>query len=204
MTLTEFSEGLFQLLPHGLDSTLRPFVCEGSPLNCSTFIVGYNNAHGIGPFRQVWSDQTGFDKSAFDKLFVLSGGKPDDRTTNRYWINRISNAVGQCLETNLFSKDSKKAQSLSAKDQSPDAFDYVFKSVRPSTLFCFNAKVIKTLERRIGVSIPLISEEGELLPVTMFGHSFHIIGHDHGRLSTAASYVDRLIEKMLSRRSLPI
>jgi hypothetical protein len=200
MTLAEFSEGLFRHLPGGRESTERPFVCDGSPLNCSIFIVGYNNKIGIGPIRQVWSDHTGFDKLAFEKLYIQNGGKPNNRTTNRYWINLISKAVGQCVETNIFSKDSKGAHSLPANDQSTEVFDYNFKKIKPSALFCFNIKTIKELEGRLGVSIPLISDGAELLPVTMFDHSFHIIGHDHGWLSTAAPYFDRLVDKLRFHR----
>jgi hypothetical protein len=200
MTLAEFSEGLFQRLPGGRESTQRPFVCDGSPLNCSTFIVGYNNAYDIGPFRQVWSDHTGFKKSAFDDLYIQIGGKPNNRTTNRYWINLISKAVGQCVETNIFSKDTKTARSLSAEDKSTEVFDYIFKSAKPSAVFCFNSKTVKELERRLGVSIPLISDRAELLPVTMFDHSFHIIGYAHGWLHKAAPYIDQLVDKLRSHR----
>lgn len=42
MTLSEFEQELRSLI--GQPTDLRPFVCEGPPLACPVFIVGYNPA----------------------------------------------------------------------------------------------------------------------------------------------------------------
>ncbi len=42
MTLYEFELQLSDLI--GRPTDLRPFVCEGSPLSCDIFLVGFNPA----------------------------------------------------------------------------------------------------------------------------------------------------------------
>ncbi len=42
MDLTEFGSELEALIER--PTALRPFVCDGSPLSCTVFIVGYNPA----------------------------------------------------------------------------------------------------------------------------------------------------------------
>jgi hypothetical protein len=199
--LGAFSEGLFENLPGGRETSHRPLVCDGSPLNCRTFVVGYNNRHEMGSFKDLWSDDTGFNKRKFDELFIKVSGQPTNKTSNRYWIDHISNEVGQCLQTNLFSKDSARAQLLSKNERSTAVFDYLFRTLKPSVLFCFNSKVIKEFESRIGVSVPLIAEHADPRFVTMFDHTFLIIGHDHGWLSSVAPHFNELVGKLRNRNA---
>ena len=42
MTLDDFERALVALI--GRPTDLRPFVCEGSPLTCDVFLVGFNLA----------------------------------------------------------------------------------------------------------------------------------------------------------------
>ena len=63
MSLDEFERQLADLL--GRPSRARPFVCEGSPLDCEIFIVGFNPATEMGDFWQFWRTGYGFDKNAW-------------------------------------------------------------------------------------------------------------------------------------------
>lgn len=196
MLISEFGAGLFESLPGKWESRSRPFVCDGSPLTCRTFIVGYNAANNLGAFRQFWSDEDGFNKLLFEKKYVDSGKSLENRAANRYWIRNISHAVGNCLETNIYSTSSENAYSLPLSARTSETFDYLFRTIKPENVFCYNQKTLKFFQKRLGKTIPLISEGGMPAQASMFGHSFRIVGHNHGWLSRAKPYVDNLIEAL--------
>ena len=53
--LSDFSRGMASLI--GKPTDLRPFVCEGSPLGCEAFLVGFNPASEMSiDFWDFWSD----------------------------------------------------------------------------------------------------------------------------------------------------
>lgn len=105
VTLVEFDRELCRLV--GGDERVRPFVCDGSPLDCSAFIVGANPASEI-PFWPFWSTASGFDKSSWQATYeqtrIAAGKRPVSSTRER--INRISQAASpvSCLETNVFAE----------------------------------------------------------------------------------------------------
>lgn len=49
----------------GRPTSLRPFVCDGSPLDCEIFIVGANAATAMGDFWDFWLPGVGMDKAAW-------------------------------------------------------------------------------------------------------------------------------------------
>ena len=61
-TLQQFRADLERYL---LNPRARPFVCDGSPLQCRSFIVGLNAATELTqPFDAYWSNVTGFVECA--------------------------------------------------------------------------------------------------------------------------------------------
>jgi hypothetical protein len=133
--LKEFTRGLepyVQSIPHA-----RPFVCTGSPLDCRSFIVGRNAATRLlNPFTSYWSDQKGFDRTAFDRDYAEARSRKGDRRV----IEVISNQLGDCLETNLYAVPGKKARQLTAKDRESPVIEYLFRAVRPKVVSCTVAK----------------------------------------------------------------
>lgn len=62
-TLQSFESGLEAII--GRPTTLRPFVCDGSPLDCRVFIVGFNPATDSEvDFWNFWSSHRGFKQRA--------------------------------------------------------------------------------------------------------------------------------------------
>lgn len=142
-SLGRFRLGLQAL---GLDPSERPFLCSGSPLECRVFIVGFNPATTVpGGFWQFWSDETGFDRSAFMKAYLatrqLRGGRPR--------IEAFSGGMptGMCLETNIYSKPTPKAVGLRSSSKSSAAFEYLFDQVRPKVIFAHSNDPIAYFRR---------------------------------------------------------
>lgn len=62
--LEKFGDRLAALI--GAPTDLRPFVCDGSPLTCDVFIVGFNPATTMSAdFWQFWRPGVGFNKVAW-------------------------------------------------------------------------------------------------------------------------------------------
>ena len=128
MDLERFALGLANLI--GKPSSLRPFVCEGSPLKCRIFIVGHNPATPSD--RDLWSDwgPHGFDKAKWMRAYLeeranrpLKPGKTfrPKVSPSRRVIDQVIAAAGvPILEPNIFAGPSPDMQSLRKRDIAPD------------------------------------------------------------------------------------
>lgn len=140
VTLFEFRK---QLSKRMFDSRERPFVCDGSPLKTSVFIVGHNPATPLSQeFWSFWNDSSGFDRIKFDLEYkdvrpVKSGNRPR--------IEEIARAfpTGCCLETNIYSTPTKSAPMLQPDQQRTAAFNFLAETIQPETLFIHGKETTK-------------------------------------------------------------
>lgn len=144
--LIEFRERLQPLIS---GDTSRPFVCDGNPLDCRFFVVGFNPATTVGrDFWQYWSDETGFDKHDFMRDYrrvrKLSGARP-----------RIEAIVEQLpanwsLETNICSIPTKRASELAPGDRRTAIFQFLFEAIRPELVFAHSNDPIEFFRHATG------------------------------------------------------
>lgn len=144
MDLTEFESGLENLI--GRPSSLRPFVCDGSPLRCSVFIVGINPATSMtDDFWSSWRTGVGFDKGAWFEAYKRHRAheplKPGRTRRNavsstRRILDLVVEAAKpvRCLETNLFGVASSAASDLPMSSRSTDVFDFLLRAVQPKLI----------------------------------------------------------------------
>jgi hypothetical protein len=148
--LADFSREMVSLICKPTD--LRPFVCDGSPLECDAFIVGINPASEMsGDFWDFWSDSRGFDKPAwFDKYKIERRNRPLKPGKTRR--NEISNtrrviqwvieeaSPTKCLETNIYAKPAAsepelkallKTLSLEERNRIITPFNYLLRRIAP-------------------------------------------------------------------------
>ena len=129
--LSHLRDGLQGIV--GRSSTLRPFVCDGSPLDCEVFIVGGNPATDIGvDFWKFWSDDYGFHRTAWFETYIQSSKRGAVSPTRR----RIDLIVGEaapvrCLETNIFAKPTRRGGDLDKRERNTAPFDYLLRKVKP-------------------------------------------------------------------------
>ena len=120
--LSDFSRGMNRLI--GRPTDLRPFVCEGSPLECEVFLVGINPASEMSnDFWDFWSDSYGFDKRTWFEKYKLErmnrplrpGKKRRNAVSNTRrvieWILEEAKPI-KCLETNIYAKAAAQAPDL--------------------------------------------------------------------------------------------
>jgi len=143
--LQQFQSDLEKLI--GKPTDLRPFVCEGSPLECKIFIVGFNPATELErSFWSFWQPEYGFQKTEWLKVYKqerrdkpLSPGKTrrnEISNTRRVieWIIAEAMLV-KCLETNIYSKPTEKARDLREQEWATQPFDFLLRTIRPQVCF---------------------------------------------------------------------
>lgn len=138
-SLSEFSASLRSLLA---DRPLsRPFICDGSPLDCQVMLVGFNAATPMqAGFLDFWSDQNGFDFSAWQQAYIAerqAKGNAAHSATRRN-LNRLQTAATApsvsgsiLLETNIFDHPSANKKQLLKTQQDTQIFDFLLHSVQP-------------------------------------------------------------------------
>jgi len=127
----------------GRPTNLRPFVCSGSPLECSVFIFGFNPATEMGSdFWDYWRPEHGFDKAAWFESYQnerlsrrLKPGKTRrSRVSNTRrvieWIIEAASPV-RCLETNIYPAATAQAIELTDDHRRTDVFSFLLTAIRP-------------------------------------------------------------------------
>lgn len=120
----------------------RPFVCTGSPLTCSVFLVGFNPATRLEiPFWSFWDNGLGFNRERFIQVYESARSVEGVR-------KRLNEMVpcfppGSVLETNICSEPTKKAADLKPQDRRTEIFLFLLKSIRPKVVFLHSNEPIK-------------------------------------------------------------
>ena len=185
MILTDFSKELRLRLQD--NPSQRPFVCEGSPLVCKIFIVGFNPATEMKRlFLDDWDDNYGFTKSGWLKHYMEERANiplgPTKKKRNKLsntrsrieWITETV-SVTKCLETNLYSKATKSAKELKPIDRDIEVFKFLVDSIKPKVLFLHGIEVRKEIEKVFSFQLP----ENVFSQREMFGNKVIIIPKKH-------------------------
>jgi hypothetical protein len=158
-TLAWFEKELRTLI--GYDKQLRPFVYEGSPLDCQVFIVGSNPATEMSrPFWDFWQSGYGFRKSEWLEVYKherKTGPPRPDKTrraemsnTRRVveWILEAAAPV-RCLETNVYATPSAESRELGEAQRVTEPFDFLLDTIRPKAILVHGKDAVEHLSPRI-------------------------------------------------------
>ena len=151
LNLAEFSIQLKHLLlnrPHS-----RPFICEGSPLECDVMVVGFNAATKMeAPFAQFWSDETGF---AFEGWFAqyqherIAKQKARVVSPTRQRLERLKQKTGlSILETNIFDYPTVGKKDLKTDQKNTEVFEFLLQSIQPKFLISHGEDAHQYLSQR--------------------------------------------------------
>jgi hypothetical protein len=158
-TLQSFESGLEAIV--GRPTTLRPFVCDGSPLDCRVFIVGFNPAtESEVDFWIFWSSDRGFDRALWYQNYLkerrerpLNPGKtrrPSISNTRRVmdWIEDEAPSM-RFLETNIYSAATEQARDLAIERRITAAFDYLLREIRPLAVIAHGRDAVAHLQSKV-------------------------------------------------------
>lgn len=140
LNLSNFEKQLADIV--GRPTKTRPFVCDGSPLECQAFLVGYNPATDMSAdFWDFWTEQ-GFDRDLWYAEYLreratrpLKPGKTRRQkiSSTRRMMDKVIEGAGiPILETNLYAQPSVDAKSLNHKDRRP--FDFLLGTIQPKVV----------------------------------------------------------------------
>jgi len=168
MTLDEFELQLSDLI--GRPTDLRPFVCEGSPLNCEIFLVGFNPATTMNAdFWEFWRPGYGYDKAAWFQQYVdermakpLKPGKtrrlpisPSRRNMECF----VEGAAGaRVLETNIYAAASDDMKSLDLASREIAPFRFLLDAIRPKVIVV-HGKLAGEAIRRFDIPAKVIAAD---------------------------------------------
>jgi hypothetical protein len=144
----------------GRPTDLRPFVCAGSPLKCSAFIVGFNPATALTKdFWHFWRSGDGFDKAAWFEeykrernLRPLKPGKTRRNviSNSRRVIEWVTDEAGpvRCLETNIYSLPTEQAADLSQKQRATAPLDFLLARIKPRVIIAHSVDAVDLIQSR--------------------------------------------------------
>ena len=165
---------------------LRPFVCDGHPLECEIFIVGINPATSTdSKFLDHWIGSK-FDKEKWFEDYKKerrSKGKQEISPTRRK-IDFIVNEVFKdfkCLETNVYSYATAGVKDLAKDNKKTELFEFLLKDIKPKALFLYGKEPRKYIEKKYIVDL-----RGSM-PIE--------IEMEHGKVAVCAIKHVRLVKK---------
>lgn len=166
MNLNQFDKKLRELVP----PNSRPFLCEGSPLECDLFVVG-NNPGTETPFWEYWKLPYGCRKSLWLKDFWKRHAG-EQKPVRRYMEVIFSELSGvNYLETNAYAPWSKWTSDLGKHQLSTEVFEFLLETIQPKLVFAFAAHAKKYLRKKVGREI----EDDVATPVKLLGFETHIL-----------------------------
>lgn len=144
----------------GRPTDLRPLVCDGSPLTCQVFIVGFNPATTMSAdFWHFWRPEHGFDKTtwleAYKKDRMTRPLKPGKTRRNPVsntrrvieWILEEASPT-RCLETNIYSAPTEQAMDLVSERRVTAPFDYLLDKINPKLILAHGAEAVEHLNKK--------------------------------------------------------
>jgi len=139
----------------------RPFVCDGNPLDCQVFIVGYNAATEMkSEFWDYWDEESGFNKKKWLEVYEAerkTSGKLRTSPT-RERINRISNGAKTFLETNIYFIPTSKEKDLKSKDKGT-IFKFLIEEIKPKVVLLHGRKAVKFFNKMESESLTINEEK---------------------------------------------
>lgn len=160
----------------GRPTEMRPFVCEGSPLRCRVFIVGFNPATAMtASFWDFWRPGYGFDKAAWFReykrersLQPLKPGKTrrNEVSNTRRVMDWVIAAVPRyaCLETNIHALPSKDKRGLLFERRETAPFRFLLERIRPAVVVAHGEDAIAETKR--------LSTDAGIIPVKHFSRGW--------------------------------
>lgn len=157
MDLIEFEKSLGTIINR--PTALRPFVCDGSPLECQIFLVGIEPATKMETeFWEFWRSGYGYDRQAWADAYERArriqgkGAKSPTRRNMDHFI--VGAAAGtKVLETNVYAGPRARHRRDGTEIRAP--FLFLLEAIRPKVLFVHGQPAKKEIQA-LNLSIPII------------------------------------------------
>jgi hypothetical protein len=133
----------------GDPAAVRPFVCDGSPLDCRAFVVGSTPATGMAEaFWTFWDAEAGFLKADWLAAYAAAHGRNGRGVSaTRRLLERIAAAAApvRVLEANVCGLPAARDAAV---------FELLLDYVRPRAILAHGRESAAYLHARFGVPLP--------------------------------------------------
>ena len=176
--------------------TGRPFICNGSPLDCNVFIVGLNPVVD-NSFWDNWNPhQGGFHKKNWLEMYDQ---KRDKRTTTRnrlesFWHKFNKSDSTQLLETNLYRANSNRANEIPKKDKDSSVFNFLLQVIEPNVIIGHGKNISRYLWHLSGCPF----EKKTWCETEIWGFKTNIYCRDHLSYQLSNKDCEKLIDNLYS------
>lgn len=204
MNMKQFRRQISSLVD---DESVRPFVCDGSPKKADIFIVGINPAFSgfNGSFWQFWDDGYGFDLNSWIGSFINIRERQGKRrlTPTRNMIEYLREVLLQkghrLLDTNVYMKETPRANMLSGNDKETDAFWFLVKALKPRFIHLHGRQPLEVFAKEVDISI----SPNRIMNVTLdnVGHEVALLATPHLSYQMSYKNVDVLASRIASELS---
>lgn len=186
------------------EEDIRPFLCEGLPLECPIMLVGINPSKSA-PFLDHWSAVNGCDKQGWMKKYLAINGRC---SPTRHRIERLVKAIApvRCLETNIFTHLSLTEKGV--LDRDTRVFDFLLKMVRPGVMFVHGKSGVEHLRKLTNSTIPFQKLNKLNCPLDQYdkvkfdGFTFDVIAGPHLAYGWSYDRVEALGKSLADRYKL--
>lgn len=156
MNLQTFESQLRTLI--GDTTQLRPFVCQGSPLQCEIFLVGIEAATKMkAGFWDFWKPGYGFKRDAWEEAYVRERrelGKTAKSPTRRNTDCFIDGAKEfSVLETNVYAAPRARYRRDGSEIRAP--FRFLLEAIQPKVIFVHGGAARKELAA-MNLAVPVL------------------------------------------------
>jgi hypothetical protein len=153
MTNQEFKTELERLI--GNPTSLRPFICDGYPLDSEIFIIGINPATEIKEnFWNFW-DGDKFNKTKwFDNYLLERKDKYHKVSPTRVKIEYLVNTIfknHKCLETNAYSTATANLSLLQSNQKDTDILSFLIRTIKPKAMFIHGTDPANFIKNELGL-----------------------------------------------------
>jgi uracil-DNA glycosylase len=168
----------------------RPFMCEGSPLDCTIFIVGFNPATTMyNDFWNYWSKGYGYQKTVWFEQYKSDRKKQKETTGNPHtavsatrrnidWLIE-GGENSKFLETNIYTAPTATEAELSKDKRKSDIFEHLLAAIKPKLILTHGRTATEAV-RRLNPDVALhdvrhLSRGWSRLRATELGRELHIM-----------------------------
>ncbi len=131
----------------------RPFVCDGSPLDCKVFLVGFNPATTGLAFKKFWNPSNrGFNKDCFLEEYKDLKKKKKIVGTRRNiecLAEQLQSSGVHLLETNIYAECCKSPTNLTCR--SSVFLQFLLYEIRPTIVIVHGTESAKLFRAIIGI-----------------------------------------------------
>ncbi len=162
-----------EALPEEDKKIFRPFLCQGSPVDCEVFLIGHNPGV-VTFFWDFWDKKKGCDREGLLNQYIHYNNRLGPTRRKIQILVEVLKPYN-VLDTNIFHIYSKELSKLPKDRRDSSICDYLIANIKPKLIVVHGAEAIRHLS---GLSKESLSRD-TLTSVKLFGATTYVYSGCH-------------------------